>query len=177
MIRKAKKSDFDQIFKLTMMASKLVYEDALNTTNEAKMKDLAFNYFNDVNTKYSYKNTYVCEIDNNIAGCVIYYDSSKEELYNNIMEGYLETNYKFPIEALENTIYLDTIAVLEKYRGQKIARRLIEYIIENETKNISLVAEDHKSCVVEYYKKLGFKIVRTKTLFNSKTNLMLLENN
>ncbi len=176
MIRKAKKSDFKQVFKLTMMASKLAFSDALNTTNEEKLKDLAFKFFNDENTKHSYKNTYVYETDNGIAGCMIYYDTNKEKMFNSVMEDYLETDYKFPIEGLENTFYLDTIAVFDEYQGQGIATKLIKYIIENENRDISLIAEDHKKYVVEYYKRLGFKIVSTSIVYGSKTNLMILEN-
>ncbi len=176
MIRKARKSDFDQIFKLTMMASKLVLEDALGTTDEKAIKDMAFNYFNDDNTKYSCKNIYVYETASGVAGCLIYYDSTNEKLYNNVMESYLDNDYKYTIEALEYTMYLDTVAVFEEHRGQGIARTLIEYMIDSENKDISLIAENHKNYVIEFYQKLGFKAVKTTTMYNSIITLMVLEN-
>ncbi len=175
MIRKATKNDFERIFKLTMKASKLVFEDALNTKDEKKMKDLAFKFFNSQNTKFSFNNTYVFEINHIIAGCIIFYDSSKEKFYNQTMENYLQNNYKFPIEALENTVYIDSIAVFEEFRGQKIATKLISYVTKQTKQNISLITEDHKNNVTEYYKRLGFKIVKKSNLFNSKVNFMLFE--
>ncbi len=173
MIRKAKTSDFEHVYKLIMMASKLVFEDALNTNEESKLKELAFKYFNDENTKFSYKNTYIYEKSGEIAGCLIYYDSDKELEYNNNMETYLDNEYRFSIEAVENTIYLDTIAVFEKYRGERVARQLIEFMIENEKRNISLIAESHKQYVIDYYKRIGFEVVKEENIYGSRTYFML----
>lgn len=173
MIRKAEISDFEQVYQLIMMASKLVFEDALNTNEESKLKELILKYFNDENTKFSYKHTYIYEKEGEIAGCLIYYDSDKELEYNKVMETYLDNDYTFSIEAVENTIYLDTIAVFEKYRGERIARQLIEFMIENESRDISLIAEDHKQSVIDYYLRLGFKIVSKNVMYNSKTSVML----
>lgn len=173
MIRKAVENDFPDVYELIMMASSLVFEDALKTKDEDKLKKLAYKYYLDDNTKFSCANTYVYEEDGEIAGCIIYYDSSDEKLYNQVMESYLDHDYKFALEAVENSVYLDTVSVFEKFRGKSISRKLIEFMIEKSDKPISLIAESHKEFVINYYKRLGFEEVSEVTMYNETIKTML----
>ncbi len=176
MIRKARECDFPYIYELVMMASGLVFEDALKTSDNDQIKRLMYKYFLDDNTKFSINNTYVYEVEDEIAGCMIYYDSIYEKQYNEVMESYLNNEYMFPIEAVNDSIYLDTISVFEKFRGKGISRKLIEFIIENTCKPISLIAESHKKYVIDYYKRIGFKELEEITMYNEKLKIMVFKN-
>lgn len=175
MIRKAGKDDFEYVFDLIMMASRLVFEDALNSKDIERIRELVYKYYINKHSKFSHTCTYVYEEDGEIAGCIIYYDSDQEESYNENMEYILDNEYKFMIEAEKNSVYLDTLSVLPKYRGKNISRKLIDYMIENTQKDISLIAEDHKEYVIDYYKRLGFEVVQEEMMYGSKVKKMLLK--
>ncbi len=173
MIRRAIEADFPYVYELIMMASSLVFEDALKTKDVDKIKNLVHKFYFDDNTKFSCANIYVYEVDNKVAGCIVYYDSRNEELYNQVMESYLENDYKFAVEAMEDSVYLDTVSVFEKFRGKSISRKLIEFMIEDSNKAISLIAESHKEFVIDYYKRLGFREISEITMYNKTVKTML----
>lgn len=173
MIRKANVEDFDQIYPLIMSASKLVFVDALQSDDENELRLLVKQYFYAKNNKFSYENTIVYVIDNLVVGCLVSYESDLENVYNLNMENILNNGYKYCIESLPNTMYLDTIAVDDNYQGKGIAKTLIEYLIESTKLDVSLIAESYKTNVIAYYKKLGFEVISEDVMFGEKITSML----
>ncbi|MFV0498638.1 MAG: GNAT family N-acetyltransferase [Bacilli bacterium] len=175
MIRKATINDFDEVFPLLMMASQCVYESVLGTTDSHKIKSYVKKLYNDSYTKISYKNIIVYDKFGKIAGCVAYFDSKLEKEYNIKMESFLHNNNKFGLEGILNTNYIDSIAVYPKYQGQKISKKLIEYINNESKLNVSLIAENTKTKVIEYYKRLGFKPIGEIKLYDIDFTEMILK--
>ncbi len=167
MIRQATPEDFNQIAPLVMMASKVTFEDALKTKNPEQHLTLLKEYYLDSQSKFSYLHTIVYEIDNQIAGCCIYYPSSIEPSLNKKMDSYLSCDYQFPEEGIEGTIYIDSLAVSKKFRKQGIAQKLLSHIVKETSTNLSLLVDDQKKGVQRYYQHLGFQSYETVERFGT----------
>ena len=174
MIRQAIPTDKEKVCDLILMASSCVFEDVLQTNDLKKEKDLLMKYYDLPNTKFNYKNIIVYEQDNDIAGCLVFYDSDNEIAMNQTMESILDNNYKYAVEAVPGTIYLDSIAVDTKFQGLGISKKLFEYAINKSNKDLSLLVETYKTNVEDYYKRLGFEVVEKVYSFNCEFDLMIL---
>lgn len=173
MIRNAQLNDFEHLYDLIMSASKVVFSDALQTSDEKELKKFVKECYSLEESKFSYTNTIVYEMNDEIVGCLISYSSDDEQHYNTNMEKLLNNDYKFCLETINNTCYLDTIAVSEKYQGMGIAKKLIQHLIDNSQSNVSLVAESYKKNVIAFYKKLGFTIIEETKMFGQDVTTML----
>jgi ribosomal protein S18 acetylase RimI-like enzyme len=62
------------------------------------------------------------------------------------------------------SVYIESIAVLEAYRGNGIGKKLVEYIIEKTKESyiheVSLHVWKKESKVIEWYQKQGFEVVK-----------------
>lgn len=173
MIRKARLEDREKIAQLILMASSLVFEDILKTTDYDKINEFVMSlYDNSIENKFSMDNIIVYTVDNEVAGCLVYYFHSDEDKLNENMNMIIDGNYQFKIESIPNTIYLDSIAVFDDYQGKGIARKLIEHMINNFDNEISLLVETYKENVQSFYERLGFNVVGKVELFNGELNLM-----
>jgi ribosomal protein S18 acetylase RimI-like enzyme len=118
----------------------------------------------DIN-RLSYNNIWTYEIENEIAGLIVAYDSNKvKELDGAILEHlktkniFLET---FDKECFENEFYIDTLSVFENFQGKGIAKELFAFI-ENKAKElgfkkVSLLVDFENTKALKLYEKLGFK--------------------
>lgn len=171
MIRIAKIEDFDIISNLVLMASSSVFEYILKNSNkEEHQKLLKKYYFSE--SRFNYKNILIYLINEEIVGMVVFYPSAREKQYNTIM-----TESPQVYEAIENTIYIDSIAVNENYQKQGIAQKLISYVINNTIKDVSLLVEKSKPNVQSYYTKIGFEYIDEIILYNTKFSRMVFKNN
>lgn len=173
MIRQATPFDKEKVCDLILMASSCVFEDVLKTDDLAKQKELLMKYYDLDNTKFNYKNIIVYELDGEVAGCLVYYDGDDEKLMNKTMESVLDNEYKYAVEAIPNTIYLDSIAADNKFQGLGISKKLFEYAIDNSPKSLSLLVETYKTDVENYYKRLGFEVTERVYSFNCEFDLMI----
>lgn len=73
---------------------------------------------------------------------------------------------------------IEYIGVLEKYRNQKVASRLIEYIIDDAKKhnalNISLEVNINNNAALKLYKKYDFNIVSIRKNYYKKDDAYLM---
>ena len=173
MIIKARPEDKERVCELGLMASSCLYGDALKSADLNVQKDLLMKYYDMPMTKASREFTIVYLHEGKVVGCLVYYDGALEKELIANMEKVLDNDYKFSIEALDNTIYLDSIAVDANYRGLGIASKLINYAIERSDKDLSLLVETYKEDVRNYYERLGFKVVKRVEMFNSELDAML----
>ncbi|GAB4221944.1 MAG: N-acetyltransferase [Francisella sp.] len=58
----------------------------------------------------------------------------------------------------KKTIRVYSIAVSKNYQGKGIGHKLLEHLLENTNKNISLEVNTNNLKAISLYKKLGFKI-------------------
>lgn len=173
MIRKATLEDINQVTDLILMASSCLFEDILKTTSSNRLKELVMQYYVTKGTKFYYDNIFVYELDNQAVGALVAYPANMEKTLNDKMAWLLEHEYKFDLEAIEGTLYLDSIAVNPKYQGRGISRKLIDYVILNNETDLSLLVETHKKSVEAYYNRIGFIEVKTVSLFNTELKLMI----
>ncbi|AIT09725.1 acetyltransferase [Candidatus Francisella endociliophora] len=58
----------------------------------------------------------------------------------------------------KNIIRVYSLAVNQNFQGQGVGKKLLQYILDNSTKNISLEVNTSNTNAISLYKKLNFKI-------------------
>lgn len=173
MIRKARLQDIEQVTDLILMASSCLFEDILKTTNQARLKELVMQYYVTKDTKFYYENIYVYEEDNQAVGVIVSYPADMEVTLNKRMASLLESDYKFDLEGIKGSIYIDSLAVNPHYQGKGISRKLVNHVIEQSNVDLSLLVETYKKSVESYYKRIGFEELETVFLFNTELKVMV----
>ena len=118
----------------------------------------------DIN-RLSYKNSYIYEIDNQLAALIIAYDSNKiAQLDSPILKHLQSKNIfldSFDKECFEDEFYIDTLSVFEEFQGRGIAKELLKFI-DNKAKElgfkkVSLLVDVDKLKALNLYEKMGFE--------------------
>lgn len=171
MIRKANKDD--KVAKLIIQSSGEVFKD-MNINFENKKEEICQFLFRSDQNKFSYQNTLVYEIGNEIAGLIIVYKNEKTLIEN--QKKILELKYNVPINISAETFpgytYIDSVSVVEKFQGQKIATKLINEVFEKE-KKCSLIVNKEKTKTIRFYEYLKFSKVKELKLFGNQYFLMI----
>lgn len=130
--------------------------------------------FNVPETRFSKEYSSIIEKQGVVVGQIMAYPAVKMARLNEGLIKVLRDNYKGPIdelrlierqilqskEAFDGEYYIDNLAVMPAFRGQGIARELIEHV-EKKAKSqgydkLSLLAEESNEKAFNVYKKLGF---------------------
>ena len=131
---------------------------------EKILKTLDSFVFMDVN-RLSYKNTYTYDIEDELAGLIIAYDSNKVSQLDSPILKHLESKNifleAFDKECFEDEFYIDTLSVFEKFQGRGIAKELLAFIYgkakELGFKKVSLIVDVDNLKALNLYEKMGFK--------------------
>ena len=115
---------------------------------EKILKTLDSFVFMDVN-RLSYKNTYTYDIEDELAGLIIAYDSNKVSQLDSPILKHLESKNifleAFDKECFEDEFYIDTLSVFEKFQGRGIAKELLAFIYDKAKelgfKKVSLIVD------------------------------------
>lgn len=166
MIRQANEKDIDKVCDLILMASSVLFADITKSEDLAVQKDLLKKFYMMPDNKFYYENILVYLHEDELAGCVVFYETSKEVLYNENM-GKISNGYTFELEGIPGTIYIDSLAVKEEYQGLGISKKLFNYIFKHYKQDLSLLVEQHKETTKAYYERLGFENQGLKILFNA----------
>ena len=101
---------------------------------------------------------YVLSDGAEIAACVIANDE--------MVDGYADAPWQVDSDEV---MVLHVLAVHPDYRGKGLARRLVENVIEQERKTgkkaLRLDVIENNTTAEKLYQKLGFRYIRTKTLY------------
>ena len=101
---------------------------------------------------------YVLSDGDEIAACVIANDEK--------VDGYADAPWQVDSDEV---MVLHVLAVHPDYRGKGLARRLVENVIEQERKTgkkaLRLDVIENNTTAEKLYQKLGFRYIRTKTLY------------
>lgn len=128
-------------------------------------------------TQYSWQYAIVAEVEGDIAGAVIGYDGA--QLYP-LREGTFEYLRRY-VGRVPNIVdeteageyYLDSVAVLPKYRGEGVGRALVEAFCQRAFAEghhrVGLIVDVENPNAERLYTSLGFKRINTKPFF---THLM-----
>ncbi|MGL5531768.1 MAG: GNAT family N-acetyltransferase [Culicoidibacterales bacterium] len=167
MIRQATLADLAQVRPLVFRASQLVFADALSSQDLVAQEQLFNCMYTDEKTKFSYQNTLVYEVDHQICGCIIGYPAELEARYNATMATLVGNGYQFPIEAIADSYYIDSLAVDSNYEGRGIAKQLIQAVSNSTSLPVSLLVEVAKPQVQAYYERLGFQANEAVMMFGT----------
>lgn len=133
-------------------------------------------------TMYSWKNSIIATVDKMPVGCLIAYDGSKYDelrkktwpsLWEDIDSSIIEGTEK---ETCEGEFYLDSMAILPKYRGLNIGEKLIEYaLVKARSFDLpisTLLVDTNKPRLEAYYQKMGFEIYGKMLFFRHEYKRM-----
>lgn len=176
MIRFAKKEDATQAINLVMIVLKDMELDIFNKLSEEEVKDLLIKAYKEKPThRYGYKNAMVKEIDGNIAGIAFGYPHHHEKTiddgFHDILEQHnLSKEYRLftEEEAFDDEWYLDTIVTSPDYRGQGVAKELLnalpEIVKETNLSTIGLNVDKINDNANRIYLNNGFQKVGETTI-------------
>lgn len=163
----------DALFIADVVAMAIADEEALHAYCGKEYISVLAEIASLESSQYSYRNALVAEAGGKPAGAVVGYDGAAlHALRSSTLEVVEKRTGRMPNvadETGEGEFYLDSLAVLPKYRGLGIGRRLLDAFCCN------VFAEGHE-CVgllVDYgnpeaeklYSSLGFERVGTKLFF------------
>ena len=131
---------------------------------EKILKTLDSFVFMDVN-RLSYKNTYTYDIEDELAGLIIAYDSNKVSQLDSPILKHLESKNifleAFDKECFEDEFYIDTVSVFQKFQGRGIAKELFCFVEQKAKelafKKVSLLVDVDNLKALKLYEKIGFK--------------------
>lgn len=135
-------------------------------------------------TFYSWRNSVIAESDAQRAGALIAYDASSYEEMRLATLPRLAAFMK-PIwgddfetmddEAGEGEYYLDTLAVMPRFRHQGIATRLLQHGLSTATRlslTASLAVDPDNSPALKLYESLGFSAQKRMIIFGDEYIMM-----
>lgn len=177
-IRKATPSDLDSIVPLIYSSGPKAWSFVFQEGKKTAIDFLNTSYVHRGNT-VSYSNHFVAEIEGRVVGSILSYTQPSFLALTlgtafRILSVYGIRAPKVMARGLKTEtiiqppksgcLYLGHIAVLESERNKGIAKKLIEYIINKETKykTVSLDVSAENQPAISLYQKLGFQIKVTR---------------
>jgi ribosomal protein S18 acetylase RimI-like enzyme len=175
-IRRAKKED--RVVDLIMSAAEEIFFPMDPSFVDDKARDVCQFLFRSKHNKLSFENCFVYEKNNIIMGMVIIYDQNLEISLGENQKSILLKKYGvdavLPIEGVEDSCYIDSIAVGDRYQGQGIGKSLLQFVID-EFDHCSLIVDVEKKSARSLYEKMGFKILNSIDLFGNRYYQMRTE--
>ena len=180
-IRAAYKYDASQIAELFMLAwpvdeilesNGITYEQLHESMTEVAASE---------QTIYSYENTYVAEIEGKIVGAMCAYDGADYQRLKQPVVDLLGNDSGFAQlkETEKGEFYLDSVGVLEEYRGRGIASKLFAAQIERARSLghtvVGLIVDEDKPQAEALYRRLGFRHIDNKDFFGHPMKHMIIE--
>ena len=179
-IRKAKKEEASQITELFMLAwpvdeilesNGITYQQLHESMTEVAASE---------QTIYSYENTFVAEVDGKIVGTMCAYDGADYQRLKQPIVNILGSDSGFAQmkETEAGEFYLDSVGVLEEYRGRGIASRLFTAQIDRARalghKVAGLIVDIDKPKAEALYSRLGFRHIDDKDFFGHPMKHMVI---
>ena len=167
-----------------------VSENSVGTKSES-LREKWMEILSDIcaqrDTHYSYTNTFIAELDGEIAGMMIavdgrYYREQREKMYPQL-KGLFDVAFGKGWEDMEDEAkageyYIDSISVSPVYRHRGVGTELIEYAKQQAKsigiKRVTLAVEPMNSAKI-LYQRLGFEYERKITIFNEEYHLYVAE--
>ena len=179
-IRPAHKDEASQIAELLMLAWPV--EDILeaNGITYQQLHESMTGIAASEQTIYSYENTFVAEFDGRIVGAICAYDGADYQRLKQPVVDLLGNNSGFAQlkETEAGEFYLDSVGVLEEYRGRGIASRLFGAQIERARtlghKVAGLIVDEDKPQAEALYARLGFRHLDKKDFFGHQMKHMVI---
>ena len=181
-IRKATKEDVgyiaEGIYHAFLLEDKALYNQWIRTLKEVCAQE---------DTHYSYRNTWIAEVDGQRAGMMIavdgeHYREQRDKMYPQL-RGLFDVAFgkgwdEMEDEAKAGEFYIDSLAVSLPYRNQGVGTALIEKAKEMaKEKGIGVVtlAVEPENRAKKLYLRLGFGYKRMIEIFNEEYELYAAE--
>lgn len=125
-------------------------------------------------TQYSYQNAIIAEYEGAVAGAIVGYDGARlSELRCGTLSIIEEFTGRIPDivdETEEEEYYLDSVAVLPRFRGLGIGTALIKAFVERAfaegAERVGLIVDKENPYAEELYTSQGFVAVGERMFFN-----------
>ena len=168
--RKAAQQDANQLAILFDIASAGMIEFLLHdlVENKSPVDLMAMTIATD-NAAPSYKNCYVACDGDNVIGMINYYSAAIEQFTEEdkkiIPAKRIDYIKNLLAAKIPGSLYLDSLAILPKYRRHKIGQALVTKVkhtaVEQDYKSICLFAWADNVSTIKFYQREGFTIVRS----------------
>ena len=164
MILNAQKDDAARCIELLNLAMEDIAFTLSGVRDPVKSDEILHKFFRSEINRLSYNNVFVCKFDGEIAGVICAYDGGEIDA----LDGPIRTHLrelglnKFPqMECFADELYIDSLAVDERFRGRGIAKELIKFIFtlapKRNIKKVALIVDEKKPKTMAFYERLGFK--------------------
>ena len=194
-IRKATKEDVayiaEGIFSAFLLEDSVTVSGNSVGTKSETLREKWIEILSDIcaqkDTHYSYRNTFIAELDGEIAGMMIAVDGKnyrfqREKMYPQL-KGLFDVAFGKGWEDMEDEAkageyYIDSLSVSLPYRNQGVGRALIEKAKEMaREKGIGVVtlAVEPENRAKRLYQQLGFGYQRSIEIFNEEYELYVAE--
>lgn len=130
---------------------------------------------------HAYRVTYIAELDGEIAGTMILYSGKEAPRLDRNLSAWLEEKgaeiTHIDAESLPDELYINTISVNPKFRGNGIGTQLLHYA-ETVAKQqgigkIALNVETGKEKAIRLYERVGYEIVSPWTIIGEPFHHMV----
>jgi len=187
MIKKAELKHMSEMVKVTYLSGPNIFK-YLFPVDKSKIMLILQMLYRKPMTLFSKDYYYIYENNNKVQGAISFYSGTeKRTLEKNIMKfgkeigdiagKYTSFKMKFRKKILKyiptinnDEFYIQSLAVLPEYRGNRIASALINFACSQaKSKNfhkVSLLVEKTNAHAINVYTKIGFKIVETSNIEN-----------
>ena len=179
-IRQALKEEASQIAELFMLAWPVDEILESNGITYQQLHESMTGIAASEQTIYSYENTFVAECDGRIVGAMCAYDGADYQRLKQPVVDILGSDSGFAQlkETEAGEFYLDSVGVLEEYRGRGIASRLFAAQIDRAKalghKVVGLIVDVDKPKAEALYSRLGFKHLDNKDFFGHQMKHMVI---
>ena len=174
--RQAKKEDANIVAQLMMLAMDKITYDFIGEVNEEKAIEFLSTLFSQEANQYSYQNTWLVEVDGQVAACSTFYDGGKLDELRRPVLTLLKEVYGSEIHPQDETqageIYIDTIAVSPNFQGKGIGSKILDFLIEEvavkQQKTLGLLVDFENPSAKKLYLRKGFEVVGNKCLMKEE---------
>ena len=179
-IRKARKEEASAIAELFMLAWPVEEILESNGITYHQLHKSMTTIAGSEQTLYSYENTFVAEVDGKIVGAMCAYDGADYQSLKQPIVDILGPDSGFAQlkETEEGEFYLDSVGVIEEYRGRGIGSKLFAAQIERGKslghKVVGLIVDVDKPQAEALYTRLGFKHLDNKDFFGHPMKHMVI---
>ena len=179
-IRQALKEEASQIAELFMLAWPVDEILESNGLTHEQLHESITMVSASEETIYSFENTLVAEVDGKVVGAMCAYDGADYQRLKQPIVDLLGKDSMFAHlkETKAGEFYLDSVGVLEEYRGRGIASRLFAAQIERARtlghKVAGLIVDEDKPQAEALYTRLGFRHLDKKDFFGHQMKHMVI---
>lgn len=176
-IRNAQRDDFKEAAPLIIQAMEDLACFFTQSEDVRQAIPLFEYFFQQKQNQYSYENTLIYQIEDQIAGTLSAYDGAmlsdlRAPFLQYIKDEFQISNFHPEDETQAGEFYIDTISVSPKFQGMGIGSKLMEACIEKAKylnhKKVGLLVDCENPKAKKLYTRLGFVTVNMKEFIGGR---------